>query len=153
MPEGKTLKNINFKAAYSSEDTNILDDFYIPTLSLAREYYRITGFFSSDSFAVAAEGISNLIQNNGKVKLITGNVHLVINARAFKKLIEGAVNLKGTEKALLMVKPEGIEIRQMNSSSIAMVVARIPKAQFASYKLGVYYKVHIARITYSIFRF
>lgn len=72
MPEGKTLKDINFKAAYSSEDTNILDDFYVPALSLAREYYRITGFFSSDSFAVAAEGISNLIQNNGKVKLITG---------------------------------------------------------------------------------
>ena len=35
-----------------------------------------------------------------------GNVFLVINAKTFKKLIEGAVNLKGTEKALLMVKPE-----------------------------------------------
>ena len=65
-----------------------------------------------------------------------GNVFLVINAKTFKKLIEGAVNLKGTEKALLMVKPEGIEIRQMNSSSIAMIVAMIPKVQFASYRLG-----------------
>jgi superfamily II DNA or RNA helicase len=68
----KTLRNLSFKPAYSSQDSNLLQDFYIPTLSLAKEYCRITGFFSSDSFAVAAKGISELIKTKGKIKLITG---------------------------------------------------------------------------------
>lgn len=69
----------------------------------------------------------------------TGNVHLVINAQTFKELIEGAANLKDTEKAkkaLIRVGMDGIEIKQLDSSGIAMIVARIPKAQFISYRLG-----------------
>jgi len=67
-----SLKDINLEHAYSSEEMNLLKDFYIPVLSTAKEYYRTTGFFSSDSLAVAAKGISGLIQNEGEMKLITG---------------------------------------------------------------------------------
>jgi DNA-binding Lrp family transcriptional regulator len=69
----------------------------------------------------------------------TGNVFLVINALSFKEMIEGAVNLKDTEKAkkaLIRVGMDGIEIKQLDSSGISMIVARIPKAQFISYRLG-----------------
>ena len=81
------------------------------------------------------KGISRTSKSENGISY-TGNIYLVINAQSFKKLIEGAVNLKGTDKELLMVKPEGIEIRQMNSGSIAMIAAKIPKAQFVSYRLG-----------------
>ncbi len=72
MVISKSLKDISLKTAYSSEDSNVLQEFYVPTLSVAKEYYRITGFFSSDSFAVAAKGVSELIKSDGKIKLITG---------------------------------------------------------------------------------
>lgn len=101
----------------------------------SNRYFELTKNGISASQNPSQNGISRASKSDNGISY-TGNVHLVINARAFKKLIEGAVNLKGTEKALLMVKPEGIEIRQMNSSAIAMIVARIPKAQFSSYRLG-----------------
>lgn len=68
----QSLKDIKLKSVYSSEDVDILKDFYIPVLSISKEYNRITGFFSSDSLAVAAKGITGLIKNNGTMKLVTG---------------------------------------------------------------------------------
>lgn len=67
-----SLKDINLESVYSSEDSDILKEFYIPVLSVSKEYNRITGFFSSDSLAVAAKGMTGLIKNNGSMKLITG---------------------------------------------------------------------------------
>ena len=101
----------------------------------SNRYFELTKNGISAAQNPSQNGISRASKPENGINY-TGNVFLVINAQSFKKLIEGAVNLKGTEKALLMVKPEGIEIRQMNSSSIAMIAAKIPKAQFASYRLG-----------------
>lgn len=67
-----SLKDINLESVYSSEDSDILKVFYIPVLSVSKDYNRITGFFSSDSLAVAAKGMTGLIKNKGSMKLITG---------------------------------------------------------------------------------
>ena len=64
---------------------------------------------------------------------------LAISAQTFKELIEGAVSLKDNgkdKKALIKVDMNGIEIKQLDSSGIAMMVARIPKARFISYRFG-----------------
>ena len=66
-----TLKNVNLKIKYDSDEDDLLNDFYIPILSEAKEYYRLSGFFNSSSLAVAACGLENFIKNNGKMKLIT----------------------------------------------------------------------------------
>ena len=63
-----TFKELDFKYSYDSDDCDILNDFYIPTLSEAISYKRIAGFFSSNSFAVAAIGISQLIKNGGRIQ-------------------------------------------------------------------------------------
>lgn len=68
----KVLKDIKLEKSYSSDNSNILDDFYIPVLSVAKKYCRLTGYFSTSSLAVAAEGISEIIENDGKIELITG---------------------------------------------------------------------------------
>ncbi|MCD4670735.1 MAG: DEAD/DEAH box helicase family protein [Actinomycetia bacterium] len=65
-----SLKDLELKISYSSESDDILDNFYIPALSQSKHYYRLAGFFSSSSLAVAAKGISNLIKNEGDMKLI-----------------------------------------------------------------------------------
>jgi hypothetical protein len=65
-----SLKELNFKPAYSSDRDNILEDFYIPSLSNSFSYKRIAGYFSSSSLAVAAKGMSNFILNGGSMKLV-----------------------------------------------------------------------------------
>ena len=64
----------------------------------------------------------------------TGNLFLKIDTQTFKELIKGASGL--LDEALIMARPEGLEIRQMDPSGIAMIVARIPKARFSVYRLG-----------------
>jgi superfamily II DNA or RNA helicase len=64
------LKQITIKKSYSSDYDDILNDFYIPALEASVKYYRLAGFFSSTSLAVAARGISGLIRNGGYIKLL-----------------------------------------------------------------------------------
>jgi len=64
--------NIVKKFAYDSDMDDILKDFYIPALAISKKYFRLTGFFSSNSIGIASKGIRNLIKNGGTMKLITG---------------------------------------------------------------------------------
>lgn len=66
------LRDLTFKKVYRSEDDNLLEDFYIPALSQAVLYERAVGFFSASMLSYAAQGISALIQNNGKMRLVVG---------------------------------------------------------------------------------
>lgn len=69
------LKNLeSLEPSYDSDVNDILNDFYIPALKQSNYYYRLTGFFSSTSLAVAARGIRGLLENNGKIKLIAGAI-------------------------------------------------------------------------------
>jgi superfamily II DNA or RNA helicase len=64
------LKQIMIKKSYSSDNDDILNDFYIPALETSVKYYRLAGFFSSTSLAIASRGILGLIRNEGYIKLI-----------------------------------------------------------------------------------
>ena len=70
-----SFKNLNLKDQYDSDIDNLVDEFYLPVLSEAISYYRRSGFFSSSSLAVAAQGIGELIRKDGTMKLIC-NVNL-----------------------------------------------------------------------------
>ena len=62
-------KNI-IKSTYSSDEDNILKDFYIPNLSQSVTYDRAVGFFSASMLTFSAQGINSFIKNNGKMRLI-----------------------------------------------------------------------------------
>lgn len=64
------LDTLNLKFKYDSDSDNLIDDFYIPVLSNSIEYYRMSGFFSSTSLAISAQGIGDFIRNDGKMKLL-----------------------------------------------------------------------------------
>ncbi len=68
-----SLKDINIKISYNSDEDNILDDFYIPALSESIKYKRIGGFFSSSTFAVASQGLSRFIKKSGKIQMIVNH--------------------------------------------------------------------------------
>lgn len=70
-----SFKNLNLECSYTSECNDLVNEFYNPVLSKAKNYDRICGYFNSASLAIAAKGIKNFILNNGKMRLLCG-VHL-----------------------------------------------------------------------------
>ena len=92
------------------------------------------GATSNCYFELTKSGISAAQNPSQNGISYTGNLFLKIDTRTFKELINGASGL--LEEALIMARSEGLEIRQMDPSSIAMIVARIPKARFSVYRLG-----------------
>ncbi len=64
------LSDLDIKFKYDSDKDNLVEEFYIPVLSNSVEYLRMSGFFSSSSLAISARGISKLIENDGKMKLL-----------------------------------------------------------------------------------
>jgi len=82
------LKKISLKVAYDSDESSILQEFYIPALSNSVKYDRIAGYFCSNSLAIASKGICNFIQNKGKMRLIA-NVFLSIeDQNSIRKALE-----------------------------------------------------------------
>ena len=65
-----SLRDINLKESYESGIDDLVNEFYTPVLKNAVSYDRIAGFFTSTSFAVSARGIYNLIENEGKIRLL-----------------------------------------------------------------------------------
>lgn len=66
------LRNLGLKAVYRSDEDNILEDFYIPALSVAVSYQRAVGYFSAAMLSFAAQGLSAFVENNGTMQLVIG---------------------------------------------------------------------------------
>jgi len=58
--------------SYRHEDGDLVRLFYVPVLSCAARYDRMTGYFSADALALAARGIERLISSGGEMRLIVG---------------------------------------------------------------------------------
>ncbi len=87
------LKSLHLKAAYCSDDDNLLQEFYIPALSNAISYRRIAGYFSSNALAAAAKGIANFVKNGGTIKLIAN----IVLSEQDQQAIQEAIRQKEQE--------------------------------------------------------
>ena len=65
-----SLNELIIQDEYRSSDCSIVQDFYIPCLERSIVYKRAVGFFSSTSMAIAAKGLTALINSGGKMQLI-----------------------------------------------------------------------------------
>ncbi len=77
--EGKGLRSRRWLLSYRTSSTiidgrpvNMLHDFYIPALHLAKRYDRVAGYFRSSSLAAASQGFSAFVGRQGKMRLIVG---------------------------------------------------------------------------------
>ena len=66
------LRRLALKGVYKSDEDNILEDFYMPALSVARSYDRAVGFFSAATLSYAAQAISTFVDHDGRMRLILG---------------------------------------------------------------------------------
>ena len=65
-----SFEDLDLKNEYRSFEDNIIEDFYIPVLKESTRYDRAVGFFSSTALIEITRGISGLIKNNGKIRII-----------------------------------------------------------------------------------
>ena len=52
-----SFRDLDLDAHYDSGKSDLLNEFYIPILSEASEYYRAVGFFNSKSLSLVARGL------------------------------------------------------------------------------------------------
>ncbi len=64
------IRDCNIKIEYRSLIDNVIQDFYIPLLNEANDYRRAVGFFSSTALVEISKGISGLVKNGGKIKIV-----------------------------------------------------------------------------------
>ncbi len=66
----KSFKDFYIKKEYRSNIDDIVKDFYLPLLTVSKGYDRAVGFFSSSALAEVAKGISTLVANGGKIRIV-----------------------------------------------------------------------------------
>lgn len=89
------LKDIDFKKTYSSENDNLLLDFYVPALKESISYKRITGFFSSTSLLFASQGIAHFFSHGGIYELISG---VLVEDKDYQAIVRG---LKSADEVII----------------------------------------------------
>lgn len=88
-----SFKDLDLLPSYKSSKNNLIKDFYNPVLSEAVKYDRVTGYFSSNSLALAAKGLKNFIHNDGKMRLLCGtqlsedDLNTIVNASDIAEMI------------------------------------------------------------------
>lgn len=66
-----SFKDIDILPSYDSGVQDVISDFYVPVLNEAISYDRITGFFTSSSLAISARGMIHIVDNGGKIRILT----------------------------------------------------------------------------------
>lgn len=64
------FRQLALRPSYYTTDGDTVKAFYIPVLSNAVKYDRVSGYFSSKALAAYAKGISGLTKNGGRFRLI-----------------------------------------------------------------------------------
>lgn len=65
--------NLVLRRSYSSEESNLLEDFYLPALRSAVSYDRAVGYFSGPMLSYAATALDGLIKSGGTMRLLIGD--------------------------------------------------------------------------------
>lgn len=89
------ISNLQLKSIYSTDSDDIANSFYVPVLSEANSYKRVSGYFSSAALALFANGIEELYHNNGRYQLLISNQ---ISESDFELIKKGYKDRKHFEK-------------------------------------------------------
>lgn len=137
------LRDRDWQPTYSHEDGNLVDLFFLPALSCAKVYQRVTGYFNKEALTLAARGLDTLIRNDGKMQLIVGctleqdEVDAIEAGYAIRTLIE-----KGIHKRFQEIYAEEWERQQLGwlswmvAHSVLDIRVAIPKDTEGNYRAG-----------------
>lgn len=97
------FKDLAIQGTYSSEESNILRDFYIPVLEHSVAYDRAVGYFSASMLSYAAQGLTSFVKNQGKMRLLIGDPLELDEYDAVKKGLSMAEALAKINKKLDLI--------------------------------------------------
>ena len=119
------FSSLPLKFRYTSGEHDPLHEFYIPVLRLARRYDRAAGYFSSNAFVVAAQGVAHLIAHGGTMRLLVGAQLSPEDAEAIRRGEEERERVLGAALARLLPDPELLadRIARARLEALAWLVA------------------------------
>lgn len=116
------LSDINIKSIYSTDSDDLANDFYVPVLSEAISYKRVSGYFSSAALALFSNGIEKLVHNQGTYKLLISSQ---ITESDFELIKSGYQNRDRYEKIIFKHLSDYSELtakQKKNFSNIAYLI-------------------------------
>jgi superfamily II DNA or RNA helicase len=118
------LRELHYQGVYKSDQNNILEDFYFPTLSVASSYDRAVGFFSASTISYAAQALSVFVKNGGQIRLILGAFSDPEDIEAVKEgYRQKEIADKIGEELIAMIADVSDELFQNRFETLAWLVA------------------------------
>lgn len=119
----KGLRDLDLPLLIETSDVDFAEDFYNPALSVAEEYKRGVGYFTSSWFQFAARGLKGLAQNGGTAKWIISPILEESDWEALQKGEEAKRDQELYDRLNHMVSDieEGLEKETQNT--IAWMIA------------------------------
>jgi len=111
------LNDLNLVSVYDSADYDLIQDLIIPLLQNSTAYLRGVGFFTSGWLRLASQGLSRLIENGGKAKIVLSPIIEKSDWEAFKLGEEARTNevLRKTLEMNIDNIASGIEQATLNT--------------------------------------
>ena len=85
------LRDLIIYKSYTSKENNISEEFLNPTLSVASLYYRVSAYYSPHSLRSIAEGLSNMMSNNARVRMI---ISFFVSEQDYEAFMRGTKDSK-----------------------------------------------------------
>ena len=116
------LSNVKFNPYYNTYENDIVNEFYNKALSEAVKYKRVSAYFSAKSLSYYSRGISNLINNNGRMQFI---ISKDISEETYNIIVKGYKNRELIEKELLKCLEEELSTQEeYRMSNLAYLIER-----------------------------
>lgn len=137
----KNFREFSWNSVYRAGDQNLFKEFYQPALSVSVSYDRAVGFFSSQSLVSNLQGITGLVQNDGKMRLIIGHPLDDAEFTAVKHGYRMNELLSDLDHKLNEMLESSSQLVQLNLSILSLLIAtnRL-EIKFAFRKRGMYHE-------------
>lgn len=142
-----SLRAKKWNYVYRSGDQNLITEFYEPALKSAISYDRAVGYFSAEVLMSNLKGISSLIDNDGKMRLIIGHPLKEEEYQALKHGVNTYRFMKNIDDKLKKVLDEANKSKNSSLKIFGYLVAadRV-EIKYAFRRAGMYHeKIGIIR--------
>lgn len=124
MTLNSSLESLGFASVYGgTSGPDALNHFLIPALTCSISYDRVAGYFSSAVFAQIASGITPLVRQGGKMRLVTSHSFTPRDIEAFSNGNGEEVSFESlAEEFELTVKSAGVDLTHQIRSQYVMAM-------------------------------
>ena len=133
------LRNIALKQQYRTDRDDLITNFFIPCLSSSIEYDRAVEYVTLKSISTLSLGLQNLVQNDGRIRLITGHRYKSADLNVLSKIFNKKNNVANGNR----IKNSKIEFLQsMIQKNKILIKVAIPNSEHVdgsfSERIGVF---------------